>query len=438
MTIALKQVESWLGGRCHRCAAALHDGADGGVQGGAQGGANSASVKAHRDGSHRDQHGRLLCESCAKAIESQNRVLSAELPGTELPTAAKPDQAGPDEAGPDQASAYVVTHVQPVAPIAPKLAEQAAAIARKPAGDTPFTLDDVLGAKGGGANSSANMPRLILPSAIDSSISSAIGLANGSDKAVETGAYDLIEEASKAELNQGSGPSVLPKQHGPLPVAAIGMEDVRSAAPANQGYERHLLVESLASKIRKPRTCVECGYSLEGLKTGKCPECGTVNVMYSRSAMLEEDSQRIVREEYTKPIVLLLVGCVLTASLLAISGDWFSLGAWVIGLPIRVTLGSVAFFLCCLWFFGFDSPIQLTALRLAAMYAIGDVVLAVPVVIGIHATYSLAFLIVAVIHVFMFVWLFELDVSDAYLVVAITAVVNFWSLIVIGIAVSVI
>ena len=410
MTVALKQVESWLGGRCHRCAAALHDGADGGVQGGVQGGANSASVKAPRDGSHRDQQGRLLCDSCAKAIESQNRVLTAELPGTELPTAAKPDQAGPDDAGLDRASAYVVTHVQPVAPIAPKLAEQAAAIARKPAGDTPFTLDDVLGARGGGANSSANMPRLVLPSAIGSSISLAIGLANGSangsGKAVETGAYDLIEDASKAELTQGSGPSVLPKQHGPLPVAAIGMEDVRSAAPANQGYERHLLVESLASKIRKPRTCVDCGYSLEGLKTGKCPECGTVNVMYSRSAMLEEDSQRIVREEYTKPIVLLLVGCVLTASLLAISGDWFSLGAWVIGLPIRVTLGSVAFFLCCLWFFGFDSPIQLTALRLAAMYAIGDVVLAVPVVIGIHATYSLAFLIVAVIHVFMFVWLF--------------------------------
>ncbi len=52
------------------------------------------------------------------------------------------------------------------------------------------------------------------------------------------------------------------------------------------------------------RSCIKCGYSLAGLKTTKCPECGTVNHRKSKAEEQREQdrktSRAVARNEYLK------------------------------------------------------------------------------------------------------------------------------------------
>lgn len=212
------------------------------------------------------------------------------------------------------------------------------------------------------------------------------------------------------------------------------LEDMSKYAPANQYRPR---VPSTDSGEAIPeRKCSKCGYSLEGLETNTCPECGHENARRRRgkSQLLEEESRQIARMEYIKPAVTLALGVVVVMMILAIGGDWPAMVARVGGLPVRVLVGTFAYFLCCLWFFGFDSPWRLTALRLGAIYSISDIPFAAVHALNFPAATSMAYLAALAISVFMFVWLFELDPSDAWLLVAVTAVVN----VVIGFALAIV
>lgn len=140
--------------------------------------------------------------------------------------------------------------------------------------------------------------------------------------------------------------------------------------------------------------------------------------------MLAEESHQIARMEYLKPAITMGLGVVVVVLILALGGDWAAMAARVGGLPVRVVIGTVAYFLCCLWFFGFDAPWGLTALRLGATYAISDIPFSIVHVIDFPAAMSMAYLASLVITVLMFVWLFDLDPSDAWLLVAVSAVVN--------------
>lgn len=238
-----------------------------------------------------------------------------------------------------------------------------------------------------------------------------------------TPAFPAREGAREAAPVELVGITPAPKR---LPAAqpAPEFEDMSKYAPANQYRPR---VPSVDDGEAIPEIkCAKCGYSLEGLNSSTCPECGHVNERQRRpkSRVLAEESRRIAREEYLKPTITLGVGVVLVAIILAIAGEWGMLAVRIGGLPIRVVIGTVAYFLCCLWFFGFDSPWGLTGLRLAATYAISDIPFAAVHAVGFPAAMSMAYLVALVISVFMFVWLFELDPQDAWLLVAVSAVVN--------------
>jgi hypothetical protein len=202
------------------------------------------------------------------------------------------------------------------------------------------------------------------------------------------------------------------------------LEDMSKYAPANQYRPR--VPSADGGESLPERKCAKCDYSLEGLDDTTCPECGHVNERQRRpkSQLLAEESRQIARMEYLKPAVTLGVGVVLGMIILAIAGEWGVMAARIGGLPVRVLVGTLAYFLCCLWFFGFDSPWRLTALRLAATYSISDIPFAVVHAIGFPAAMSMAYLLSLAISVFMFVWLFELDPQDAWLLVAVSAVVN--------------
>lgn len=149
--------------------------------------------------------------------------------------------------------------------------------------------------------------------------------------------------------------------------------------------------------------------------------------------MLQEESRRIARMEYAKPAAALGVGGMVVLAILAAGGEWGAAGVWLGGFPIRIAIGTLAYFLCCLWFFGFDAPWSLTGLRIAATYAVADIPLALASLTNVGAAMPIAYLVSLTVCAFMFVWLFELDPGDAWLLVAISTVVN----VVIGVTLAV-
>lgn len=203
------------------------------------------------------------------------------------------------------------------------------------------------------------------------------------------------------------------------------LEDVSKYAPANQ-YRPRVPSTTPDDEKLPERKCSKCGYSLEGLEGDRCPECGHVNrhVYRAKSRVLADESRQIERMEYLKPTITLGAGVVLVVAILGIGGNWESAATWAVGLPLRVVMGTVAFFLCCLWFFGFDSPWRLTMLRLAATYAIADVPVAMVRTTNFLPAMPLAYVVSFGVSAFMLVWLFELDPSDAWVLVAVSTVVS--------------
>lgn len=210
------------------------------------------------------------------------------------------------------------------------------------------------------------------------------------------------------------------------PVKAPELPDMSGFAPSNQYVPKPPAPTIDDAEPIPERVCSECGYSLEGLETTLCPECGHENkpVRKPKSQILEEESRRIARLEYVKPAVTLAAGVLIVVAILLLGRPWLTAVGWVGGLPVRVIIGTLAYFLCCLWFFGFDAPWRLTALRLAATYAISDIPIAIIRSIGFNAAMPLAYVIAMAICVVMFIWLFELDPSDAWLLVMVSTVVN--------------
>ena len=50
---------------------------------------------------------------------------------------------------------------------------------------------------------------------------------------------------------------------------------------------------------------MSCGYSLAGLKSERCPECGTINSTRRRKAMADERAVKdTVRQAYLRPVIM--------------------------------------------------------------------------------------------------------------------------------------
>lgn len=118
--------------------------------------------------------------------------------------------------------------------------------------------------------------------------------------------------------------------------------------------------------------CPHCGYSLQGLKARKCPECGKIPYKSKKDELLEE-SKRTSRNAYLIPIASMAVGLPVMMLL-----AWlFHGGPAVVGILILwavcVPVGFIAYMIVCAVWAGFDAPIHLSLLRLGAVFAVGAV-----------------------------------------------------------------
>lgn len=172
------------------------------------------------------------------------------------------------------------------------------------------------------------------------------------------------------------------------------------------------------------RQCIKCGYSLKGLKSMKCPECGTVNVVKSlKDQRREQDrktSRQVARNAYLKPLLAFAVG--LTIAVLLASQLGADPKAAIISLLVQyaifVPIGVIVFFLCCLAWLGFDAPMHLSALRLAAVFAITDAVAIPSLALGFYAIGVLLCVMAIAIHTLM-----DLDIPDSFILALLLLVV---------------
>lgn len=171
------------------------------------------------------------------------------------------------------------------------------------------------------------------------------------------------------------------------------------------------------------RQCIKCGYSLQGLRGTKCPECGTVNHPPSledkRRAHDRKSSRAIARNAYLVPVIVFAIG--LTASVAIFSGlgadSERALVVFLTRYAVFVPIALVIYFICCLMWIGFDAPLHLTALRLAAALAITDPIFLPSLMLGYMGIAVMAAALGLAIYKLM-----DLDIQDAVIMALILVV----------------
>ncbi len=127
--------------------------------------------------------------------------------------------------------------------------------------------------------------------------------------------------------------------------------------------------------------CPHCGYSLKGLKSRVCPECGK-NAHISKAEQLRMESRRAVRRAYMTPAVMIAAGLGTAVLVLSVSGLGLAVLPVLIEWPFNVGFGLAAYLcLCALWL-GFDAPLHLSALRMGAVYATAAGIGSIMLVLG--------------------------------------------------------
>ncbi|HVZ92978.1 MAG TPA: hypothetical protein VG797_00560, partial [Phycisphaerales bacterium] len=124
---------------------------------------------------------------------------------------------------------------------------------------------------------------------------------------------------------------------------------------------------------REPK-CPKCGYSLVGLPGMVCPECGANIAAAVKVNERERGAREDLKRDYLRALGLMLGGWAGVTILLALRGEIGSVPLYLIEYVFMVPVGLVVFFVCSALWIGFDAPWGITAVRLAAIYALADVV----------------------------------------------------------------
>jgi hypothetical protein len=192
------------------------------------------------------------------------------------------------------------------------------------------------------------------------------------------------------------------------------------------GYDTRAGAQVKTSKGKGgPKRCEKCGYDLTGLKKPKCPECGTVFTLgrdYNKER--EEFSKDTARWAYLKPLIMFGIGAGIMLMVGGASQGGWGAALYLIKYAVEVPVGVLVFWLCCLVYLGFDAPMHLTALRLAGIYAVTDVV---GLVAGFVPFPILPMVITLTVYIGLLMDLLDLDIQDAVILGFITGAAKMYA-----------
>lgn len=117
-------------------------------------------------------------------------------------------------------------------------------------------------------------------------------------------------------------------------------------------------------------TCGQCGYSMQGLRDKRCPECGSIARAKNWRDYSREESKRVTQWAYLTPAIMLGVGTLVSVLVLWGTGRTDMIPILAAQWGLSAVLGTAAFFVLCVMWLGFDAPMHLTALRLVAIDAV--------------------------------------------------------------------
>jgi len=166
-------------------------------------------------------------------------------------------------------------------------------------------------------------------------------------------------------------------------------------------------------------TCQQCGYIMRGASAPRCPECGAVAEGRSVRMTNARYSRDVAREAYRTPLIMLAVALPIIVFGQAALGGWVAGAIALLSYAVQVPVGVAVFWLCCLIWVGFDAPMHLTALRLAAIYSVVDLTI---IVAGIALPGLIAFVIGVVLYIGLLSQFLEMEFTDAIIVGFVTFV----------------
>lgn len=168
---------------------------------------------------------------------------------------------------------------------------------------------------------------------------------------------DLLAEEARAQASVATDHVI---DLSPAPAAPVGGGRI-GKIPAYPGMR----------KDEAPSKCAKCGYSLKGIASLKCPECGHVTPPRDYKTLLEEQSKALERRTWLTPIIVTAVVLAIAGALHAIGPNgWVGTVLMLVNWGLMIPVGLVAFFLCTLVFLEFDAPWGITSLRFGQILAI--------------------------------------------------------------------
>ncbi|MCA9306855.1 MAG: hypothetical protein KDA16_10000 [Phycisphaerales bacterium] len=213
----------------------------------------------------------------------------------------------------------------------------------------------------------------------------------------------------------------------PAPAAAGGRgpHDPTKAAPGVVFTEHGAVaVNKDQARIRKEAACPQCGYSIVGLKSTKCPECGVELLPALAAAARKAKARESIKHEYSVAGVALGIAVLALSVMVGLTDGWGAVPFELLGLAIITPLAFVAYLICCSLWIGFDMPLAITALRLAAIYAWSGFTLALFLTIFPYVPIVAWIFSIVVMFGLLTKWL-DIDFIDAFGITFATNVVAF-------------
>jgi hypothetical protein len=168
-----------------------------------------------------------------------------------------------------------------------------------------------------------------------------------------------------------------------------------------------------------PVLCPRCKYDIRNLKGDTCPECGTSLLSAIRTQERKARARGDLKRVYVQATKATMAALALMAGVLLLKGEISDFPMYLIRYAVFVPIGLVVFAVCSAIWIGFDQPFGITALRLAAIYAIADAV--GEVVRGIPLA---QFIVPALVYIGLLIKWLELDSQDAVILAVVTGAIR--------------